>query len=223
MTARTGDVIETREQLAALPVGAIVASGPWADRGFIAATRAAPEEGWEDYDWEVTGQSGRHSHEGVREVLGRATVLYVPGEQPRTSDDVVEQAARVIREATDSGADRTEDYAHALADAGLLVRPVSGGVLDETEQVVYAVLAHDPDQGSRHGGPDLAGLAEEVAHELAGYGLLVGSKPSWDDIGDAAWSVMNPEHPHLPDELRGVALAALIADAVLELIDGDAR
>lgn len=37
--------------------------------------------------------------------------------------DIAEQAARVLRQATNDGANKTEDYAQALADAGLLREP----------------------------------------------------------------------------------------------------
>lgn len=98
MTASTGDVIEwsvTGED-----------PEPW-------IADLAPEWSRED------AERYQRRHGGT--VVCRAVSdWHVPGEQPPVAHDVIEQAARVIREATDNGADRTEDYARALADAGLL-------------------------------------------------------------------------------------------------------
>src|SRR5699024_9753183 len=54
--------------------------------------------------------------------------------------DIAEQAARVLRQATNDGANKTEDYAQALADAGLLREPAR--TLPTREQIARALSTH---------------------------------------------------------------------------------
>ena len=100
MTARTGDVIHTVEQLEAMPVETMIR-----DHMGDPHVRYVPYRGagrWQ----EVGMDDARTSTEMVSQIGGGFTVLHVPGERPRTADDVIEQVR----------ADERERIARAIVD-----------------------------------------------------------------------------------------------------------
>lgn len=129
MTARTGDVIHSVEQLEALPAESVVLTAD------SVSAQLRGGNGW----W-TTGGAMRAE---ARHLGLPATVLHVPGEQVHTGDDVIEQAARIARQAL--GQDRTYDSdvpeaaVRALADAGLLRQEPP--TRDEIAHTIYDALS----------------------------------------------------------------------------------
>lgn len=78
-------VVETVEELEALPVGTVIGSrlagGEWS-----VATKNAMEDGWEDFDWTIDGHAGKCSRQGVVERMGFPLVVLTPATQPTASE-----------------------------------------------------------------------------------------------------------------------------------------
>lgn len=78
-------VVETVEELEALPVGTVIGSrlagGEWS-----VATKNAMEDGWEDFDWTIDGHAGKCSRQGVVERMGFPLAVLTPVTQPTASE-----------------------------------------------------------------------------------------------------------------------------------------
>ena len=95
-------MVETVEQLEALPVGAVIGSrlagGEWS-----VATKNRKEDALEDYDWSIDGQAGRYSNHGVEEHLGLpATVLTPAPASPLANDREALDPVRIANLAQES-------------------------------------------------------------------------------------------------------------------------
>lgn len=152
MTARTGAVIETREQLEALIIQYAEAAAPAVvqERGLRLWILTEDERGdhWA-WSWrEDDGPSEIEAEEGgtvvpVESLRLPLTALHVPGQEPgATRDDVIERAARVIDDEAITRTNRRE----VLAAHDDQVRA------DERERIAQAIEAeaHDIDCPCSH-------------------------------------------------------------------------